>query len=59
MGKIMIEYYENAKSIGGMKAVMRMTLLTKISTVKAASEPDTDENIEKFKKAIEEIKKDQ
>ena len=34
---------------------MRLAMMTSIPSTKAATEPDTPENVEKFKKAIKEI----
>jgi hypothetical protein len=54
----MVKYYEEAGKLGGLKAKMRLAVLTKLSSSQAKSEPDLPENIEKFKNAIQEIRKE-
>ena len=58
MGQKLEGYYEEAANIGGLKAKMRLAILTGISSVKAATEPDSPENIQKFEKAMQEIRKE-
>lgn len=57
MGAKLKGYFDEAKNIGGTKAQMRLTLLTKMTVIKAGEEPDSPENIQKFEAAISEIKK--
>jgi hypothetical protein len=57
MGQKLVEYYEKAKQIGGFPAAGRLSLLTKTPSTQAKTEPDSPENIEKFEKAMQEIKK--
>jgi hypothetical protein len=52
------KYYEDANAMGGIKAKMRLSVLTGIPSSKAASEADSPENIEKFEKAMAELKKE-
>ena len=58
MGEKLSKFYEKANEIGGMKARMRLAILTNISSVKAAQEPDSEENVKKFEAAIVEISKE-
>jgi hypothetical protein len=58
MGQRLTEFYEQASKLGGVKAKMRMAMITKISSNAAGSAPDSPENINNFKKALEEIKKE-
>ena len=58
MGSKLTNYYEQAKGIGGLKAQMRLAVLSKMSSQKAESEPDTPENIALFEKAMQELKKE-
>lgn len=58
MADKLTQYYEKAQAIGGLKAKMRLAVLTKISSPKAAIEPDSPENIRKFEKAMQEIRKE-
>ncbi len=58
MGEKLTKYYEEAKKLGGIKAQMRLAVLTLTPLSIAKSEPDSPENIEKFEKAMEEIRKE-
>ena len=58
MAAKLVASYEEAKKIGGMKAMMRMALITGIPSNKAESEPDSAENIALFEKALAEVKKE-
>lgn len=55
MGKILEDYYVIVQKSGGFQAAIRLAMLTKISGVKAASLPDTTENLQLFKDSIKEI----
>jgi hypothetical protein len=58
MGTKLIKEYEKAKQLGGLKAQMRLAILTKISGPKAAILPDSPENLSCFECAMKEILKD-
>lgn len=58
MGIKLIKEYEKAKQLGGLKAQMRLAILTKISGPKAAILPDSLENLNCFERAMKEILKD-
>ena len=58
MAEQLVGFYEKAKKMGGMKAQMRLSLITKMSIVKAKKEEDSTENTKKFEDAIEELKKE-
>jgi len=58
MGAKLTQYYDEAKKIGGIKAQMRMAVLTKMPSSQAAGEPDSQENIKLFENALNEIKKE-
>ncbi len=58
MGKKLLDYYEKAAHLGGLKAKMRLAIITKIPSTKAPAEPDSAENIALFEKAMQEIKKE-
>lgn len=58
MGIKLIKEYEKAKQLGGLKAQMRLAILTKISGPKAATLPDSTENLSCFEMAMREILKD-
>lgn len=58
MAQKLLQYYEEAKKLGGLKAQMRLALLTKIPSNKAEELPDTPENIKIFEDAFNELKKE-
>ncbi len=57
MGKKLLSYYSEAKRMGGLKAQMRLAVITRIPGTKAAAAPDSPQNIAKFEQAMIEIKK--
>jgi hypothetical protein len=58
MGDRLLKEYEKAKNLGGMKAEMRLAILTKLSAPKASQVEDTPENIAKFESAMRELAKE-
>lgn len=58
MAEKLTNFFEEAKKLGGLKAKMRLAVLTDVSSVKAPSEPDSSENIKKFDEAMKELKKE-
>ncbi|NLO18789.1 MAG: hypothetical protein GX121_02750 [Ignavibacteria bacterium] len=58
MGAKLVQICEEAKRIGGLKAQMRMAVLTKTPSSQAATVPDTPENVALFQNALNEIKKE-
>ena len=58
MGARLLKQYEEAKQLGGLKAQMRLAVLTKMPSPKAAEEPDSSENLAKFEAAMKEIAKE-
>ena len=58
MGKQLTDYYEKAKQMGGLKAQMRLAILTNIPSSKAQLEADSPDNLKKFETAIAELKKE-
>ncbi|MEY3219377.1 MAG: hypothetical protein RIT27_734 [Pseudomonadota bacterium] len=58
MGTQLIREYDKAKQLGGLKAQMRLAILTKISGPKAATLPDSVENIRRFEMAMQELFKE-
>lgn len=55
MGQKLIEYYDVVQKKGGLKAALRLAMLTKISVTKAKEIPDTAELIRNFEVAVKEI----
>lgn len=58
MGQRLLEEYEKAKKLGGLKAQMRLAVLTKMPTPIAGKVPDSPENIAKFEVAMKELLKE-
>lgn len=58
MGAKLLKYYDDAKELGGLKAQMRLAILTKMSSQKAEINDDSPENVNIFEKAMQEIKKE-
>lgn len=58
MGARLLQEYDKAYKLGGMKARMRLAVLTNIPSQKAQDEPDSPENIAKFGKAMKELEKE-
>ena len=55
MAEILIQYYKYIQEVAGYEGKVDLATSTKIPSTKAAIEPDSVENIEKFKKAIKKI----
>jgi hypothetical protein len=53
MGKQLIAMYDEAKKVGGLGAQIRLAILTMMPASKALEAPDSEENINKFKKGME------
>ncbi len=58
MGAKLAELYEKASKLGGLKAKMRMAVLTGVASANAPTVSDSPEMIQKFEKAIAEIQKE-
>jgi hypothetical protein len=58
MGKRLLNFYDDAVKIGGQKAKLRLSMITCVPSIIAASTPDSDENIKKFQEAMSEIRKE-
>ena len=58
MGARLLKEYEKAKELGGLKAQMRLAMLTRMAGPKAGREPDSPENIAKFETAMKELVKE-
>lgn len=57
MGTKLTEYYLRASQVGGLKAKMRMAVMTLIPSDKAAELDDSPELLERFENALNEIMK--
>jgi len=55
MAEKLIKYYAYVFEEKGYAGKVELAMLTKIPAVIAATEPDSAENVEKFKEAVEKI----
>lgn len=58
MGQRLMSFYEQAKALGGLKAQMRMAMITKVPSAQAGSAADSPEAIKAFEQAMVELKKE-
>ncbi len=58
MGAKLTQCYEQVKAAGGLKAQMRLAVLTSVPSAKASELPDSFENVKKFQEAMDQIKKE-
>ena len=58
MGEQLIGYFENAYKLGGLFAKMRLAMITKIPSTKAAAMPDSVENVNKFNEALNKLSRE-
>lgn len=58
MGQQLMNYYEKAKALGGMKAQMRLAMITKVPSSQADSAPDSPDTVATFEQALKEIQKE-
>lgn len=58
MGQKLESYYLEAAKLGGLKAKVRLAVLSNISSTNAHDKPDTPEDIQKMEAAMREIKKE-
>lgn len=55
MGAKLAAYYDKAKAKGGLDSQMKLAMITKMAQTKAASAPDSPENIAMFEGAMAKI----
>ena len=58
MAERLNQFYDEAQKLGGLKAKIRLAVITKTPSARAAKIEDTKEIIEIFKAAMDEIKKE-
>ena len=56
MGARMTEYYTKAEKEFGLQGRMKLALLTAIPSSRAETEADSAENLQKFEKALAQLK---
>ena len=57
MGKLLSGYFERAKAMGGIQGVVKLAMITKISSTSAETLPDSPENLKKMEQGFAEVKK--
>lgn len=55
MGEKLVEYYALAEKLGGLPAKVKLAAKTCVGSLIAATTPDTPQNIERFRKALQEL----
>jgi hypothetical protein len=55
MGKRLVTYYDLAYQKGGLVLQLKLAMKTLVPSNKAAELPDTAENLDLFRKALEEL----
>ena len=55
MAAKLAKFYDLAKEAGGLPVQMRLAMATGIPSTKAGQEPDSPENVAKFKAAFKDI----
>lgn len=58
MGAELVSIHRQTEEVGGMKAKLRMAMLTLVPSAEAPGEPDSPELVAKFENALAEIKKE-
>jgi hypothetical protein len=58
MAEQLNQFYDDAQKLGGLKAKIRLAVITKTPSAKAAEVEDTIELLNAFTNAMEEIKKE-
>jgi hypothetical protein len=56
MGAKLSAIFDEAKALGGVQAVVKLAMLTKVSSPAAATLPDTPENTKLFADALAKLK---
>ena len=58
LGKALSDLFIEASNVGGIKAKMRLAIITGIASTQADIIPDTQENIRKVSDALQRIKQE-
>lgn len=58
MAERLKQFYDEAHALGGLKAKIRLAVITKTPSTKAIELEDTIDRISLFRKAMDEIKKE-
>jgi phage gp36-like protein len=58
VGEKLVALFDKADKLGGAKARMRMTMIAKITSIKANDLPDSPENVKALEDALKEIEKE-
>lgn len=55
MGEKLMLYYKFVTDKGGLTAKTKLAAITKLPSTRAALEPDSEQTVDQFRKAIEQI----
>jgi hypothetical protein len=55
VGARLVKFYEQAKAKGGVPAMVKLAIRTRIPSVLAESTPDTPETIRTFEQALKDL----
>ncbi len=55
MAEKLVSFFQQAKAKAGIKGLVKVAMITKVSTDQAASLPDSPENIAKFEAALSQL----
>jgi hypothetical protein len=58
MAAKLASYYDQAGNLGGLPAKMKLALLTRMPSSKAAEAPDSQDNIALFETALRQVKQE-
>lgn len=58
MGRKLEAYFAEADKLGGMRAKVKLAMITKLSAKTAAEAPDSPENVAMFEAALATVKKE-
>jgi len=57
MAKLLTGYFTRAKELGGIQGVVKLAMITKISSNSAEALPDSPENLKTMEQGFNEVKK--
>jgi len=57
MAKLLTDYFNRAKEMGGIQGVVKLAMISKISSKAAETLPDSPENLKKMELGFAEVKK--
>jgi hypothetical protein len=55
MGERLVRYYQFVSEKGGLQLKIKLAAMTKVPSTQAAIEPDSQANVELFRRAVEQL----